>query len=200
MKIEALNPNIVRIAIHQEDKDPNYGSCLWAYFDFDLDRYMLNIQSDCGNAAYRWTETHDVESFLQLMARINSDYLMDKLFNPEDVDVCATIREVRNCLDIGEGDGFQDAYLDEDERNRREDAMDELKDRLFYASESCVAARNALVDWNDCHAFDIDCIYDCVVVDFTPWQKRIVEIFRDYVQPRIREIIKQDAEAEHENA
>lgn len=197
MKIEALKPNIVRIAIHQENDDPHYGSCLWGYYDFDIDRYMLNIQSDCGEAAYRWCETPDSESFLHLMARIDDDYLMNKLFKAEKVDVSATVAEVREHL--GVGDYWQDDILTDEEREEREEALEELEGLLEDVSESYGAVQKALEDWNYDHDFDIDCIYEDVATDYTAWQKRIVEIFRDYVQPKIREIIKEGAEHGQEN-
>lgn len=197
MKIEALKPNIVRIAIHQEKDDPHYGSCLWGYYDFDIDRYMLNIQSDCGEAAYRWCETPDSESFLHLMARIDDDYLMNKLFKAEEVDVSATVAEVREHL--GVGDDWQDDSLTDEEREEREEALEELEGLLEDVSGSYGAVQKALGDWNYDHDFDIDCIYEDVATDYTAWQKRIVEIFRDYVQPKIREIIKEGAEHGQEN-
>ena len=197
MKIEALKPNIVRIAIHQEKDDPHYGSCLWGYYDFDIDRYMLNIQSDCGEAAYRWCETPDSESFLHLMARIDDDYLMNKLFKAEEVDVSATVAEVREHL--GVGDDWQDDSLTDEEREEREEALEELEGLLEDVSGSYAAVQKALEDWNYDHDFDIDCIYEDVATDYTAWQKRIVEIFRDYVQPKIREIIKEGAEHGQEN-
>lgn len=197
MKIEALKPNIVRIAIHQEKDDPHYGSCLWGYYDFDIDRYMLNIQSDCGEAAYRWCETPDSESFLHLMARIDDDYLMNKLFKAEEVDVSATVAEVREHL--GVGDDWQDDSLTDEEREEREEALEELEGLLEDVSGSYGAVQKALEDWNYDHDFDIDCIYEDVATDYTAWQKRIVEIFRDYVQPKIREIIKEDVENGQEN-
>ena len=197
MKIEALKPNIVRIAIHQEKDDHHYGSCLWGYYDFDIDRYMLNIQSDCGEAAYRWCETPDSESFLHLMARIDDDYLMNKLFKAEEVDVSATVAEVREHL--GVGDDWQDDSLTDEEREEREEALEELEGLLEDVSGSYGAVQKALEDWNYDHDFDIDCIYEDVATDYTAWQKRIVEIFRDYVQPKIREIIKEGAENGQEN-
>lgn len=197
MKIEALKPNIVRIAIHQEKDDPHYGSCLWGYYDFDIDRYMLNIQSDCGEAAYRWCETPDSESFLHLMARIDDDYLMNKLFKAEEVDVSATVAEVREHL--GVGDDWQDESLTDEEREEREEALEELEGLLEDVSGSYGAVQKALEDWNYDHDFDIDCIYEDVATDYTAWQKRIVEIFRDYVQPKIREIIKEGVENGQKN-
>ena len=196
MKVEALKPNIVRIAIHQEKGDTHYGSCLWGYYDFDLDRYMLNIQSDCGEAAYRWCETPDHESFLHLMARIGDDYLMGKLFKAEDVDVSATLDEVREWLGIGEDEDYQDDSLTDEEREEREEALEELEGLLEDVSESYGAVQKALVDWDCEHDFNIDCIYERVVTDYAAWQKRIVEIFRDYVQPKIRELVREEA-AEH---
>jgi len=62
---------------------------------------------------------------------------------------------------------------------------------LDYVSVSYGYAQTVLVAWDDDHDFDLDCIYECIVTDFTAWQKRIVEIFRDYVQPKIREVIKE---------
>lgn len=199
MKIEDLKPNIVRIAIHQEQNDPNYGSCLWGYYDFDLDRYMLNIQSDCGNAAYRWCETPDSESFLHLMARINDDYLMYKLFKPEEVDVSATVAEVREWLGVGEDEDYQNDSLTDEEREEREEALEELERLLNDAPQNYGTVGKTLFDWNDDHDFDIDCIYECIVTDFTASQKRIVKIFQDCVQPKIRQIIKEASGRGQEN-
>lgn len=194
MKVEAIKPNIVRIAIHQEQDDPHYGSCLWGYYDFDVDRYMLNIQSDCGEAAYRWCETPDSESFLHLMARIDDDYLINKLFKAERVDVSGTVSAVRERLGIGEDEDFQDDDLTPWQRESREEALEDLEGLLEDVSGSYAATQKALMDWNEKHDFGLEFVYEHVVTDFTAWQKRIVEIFRDYVQPKIREIIKEEAE------
>lgn len=194
MKVEAIKPNIVRIAIHQEQGDPHYGRCLWGYYDFDVDRYMLNIQSDCGEAAYRWCETPDSESFLHLMARIDDDYLINKLFKAERVDVSGTVSAVRERLGIGEDEDFQDDDLTPWQRESREEALEDLEGLLEDVSGSYAATQKALMDWNEKHDFGLEFVYEHVVTDFTAWQKRIVEIFRDYVQPKIREIIKEEAE------
>ena len=191
MKIETQKPNIVRIAYHQEKGDPGYGSCLWAYFDFDLDKYMLNIQSDAGNAAYRWCATPATESFLHLMARIDDDYLINKLFKSEEVDVSATVAEVREWLGIGEREDLRDDYLTQDEREEREEALDELEGLLEDVSESYGAVQKVLDDWNCDHGFDLDCVYENVMTDFTGWQKKIVQIFRDHIQPEVIRVEKE---------
>lgn len=194
MKIEAEKPNIVRISYHQEQSDPHYGSCLWAYFDFDLDKYMLNVQSDCGNAAYRWVATPKTESFLHLMTRINEDYLINKLYRETNVNIDATLAEVKDWLGICEDEDYQ-LDLSDDEQEEREEALEELKD-LFgeWGSISPDAAGHILEEWNSDHGFDLDCVWERVVTDFTAWQKRIVQIFRDYIQPKIREMVREEAD------
>lgn len=189
MRIDVLKPNITRIAYHQTEDDEHYGSCMWAYYDFDLDRYMLNIQSDCGNAAYRWVETQKSESFLHLMARISNGYLMKKLFRREKVDVDATLDEVREWLGIGEDEDYQRDDLTDEEREELGEAMNELE-ALLSGCTSEGHAMQILEDWNSDNGFNLDCIYERVVTDYTCWQKRIVKIFADYVQPRIKEILK----------
>lgn len=191
MKLDVLTPNIVRIAYHQERGDPHYGSCLWAYYDFDLDRYMLNIQSDCGNAAYRWVETPGSESFLHLMARCDDGYMMMKLFGPPElVDKDATVDEVREQLGIGNKEDYM-LELDEDERQKREDAIQELSDTMDeYGGVSQDAADAILTEWANDNDMDIDCIWECVATDYSALQYRIVQIFKDHIQPKIRELLK----------
>lgn len=186
MKTEVQNPNIVRVAYHQEPGDEHYGSCLWAYFDFDLDKYMLNIQSDCGNAAYRWVATPEAESFLHLMSRVHADYLIEKLFRHTVVDVDATLREIREWLGIGDDEDYKDDELLEEDRVHREGALRELEDRLNeYTQLDYDLAMRIAEDWQSDYHFDIDCLYERVVTGFTCWQKRIVQIFEDYIQPEI---------------
>lgn len=191
MKIETQKPNVVRLAYHQEKSDPNYGSCLWAYFDFDLDLYMLNVQSDCGNAAYRW-HASPAESFLRLMSRIDDeDYLLEKFFRRSRVDVKATLNEIREWLGIGDDEDYRDDDLDDDDREKRENALEDLKWRFNeYSLVSTDAAAMIATEWEDENGFCIDCIYEHIVTDYTPGEKRIVQIFEDYIRPKIQEMVK----------
>lgn len=78
-KVSTRTPPLISLYFCQERGDPDYGSCLWAVFNFDLERYELSITSDCGNYAYGWVPTHKSESFMHLMARLDSGYLLDML-------------------------------------------------------------------------------------------------------------------------
>ena len=54
MNIAVEKPEIITISYRQERGDKDYGSCLWARFNFDLKHYSMTIESDCGNYCARW--------------------------------------------------------------------------------------------------------------------------------------------------
>ena len=187
MKIESITPRIVRIAYHQEKGDKDYGSCMWAYFDFDLDRYMLNVQSDCGNAAYRWLETPDSESFLHLMGRIDEDYLMWKFFQPEQIDVEATMKNIREAMNLDE--------MDEDEREDTESYLEEIENQIDCCGSEAEAYK-LICEWNDEHDLELDDLFEITVKDFDYSQKKICRIFKEFIQPEIRKTLRATGEAD----
>ena len=85
MKVTEIKPNMLILEYRQDKEDKDYGSCLWARFMFNLDRYELSITSDCGNYGYKWYETPNSESFLELMARCDKWYVMHKLYGDADI-------------------------------------------------------------------------------------------------------------------
>lgn len=85
MTVKEINPRILTLEYHQEKDDKDYGSCLWARFMFNLDRYELSITSDCGNYGYKWCETPKSESFLELMVRCDNGYILGKLYGEPDI-------------------------------------------------------------------------------------------------------------------
>lgn len=164
--VETVTPNIFRVAYHGDM------SCVWAYYDFDLDRYMLNIQSDCGNASYRWTETPNSESFLHLMARCDECYMFSKLFEPSVVDPDMTVQAIREYLD------------DEDS----EDALADLRDLLEEYGGASVDYTARLIDeWAEENSVQIESAWEYIAVDYTGNEKKIIRIFEDYVKPKIKE-------------
>ena len=97
-KVSTRTPPLISLYFCQERGDPDYGSCLWAVFNFDLERYELSITSDCGNYAYGWVPTHKSESFMHLMARLDSGYLLDKLASPCVINEEATFEAVKELI------------------------------------------------------------------------------------------------------
>lgn len=181
MRVGHETPRIIRFTYRQEKGDSGYGSCLWANFDFDLDTYDLSIHSDCGCYGYGWTVTPS-EPFLELMARIGSDYLLNKLCEESRVDW----QETR--------DDLCEAIRDSDEDVQDQDYAIERLDLLAeeYDVESDIGMTTALIEqWNENH-IRLDDVYEYVRTDFTGDQKRIVRVFEESIQPAIRAYLKEE--------
>lgn len=187
MRILPQKPNYVRIAFLPEPDDPEYTACTWAYFDFDTDEWMLNIQSDIGEFAHAWPKGKG-ETFLQLCARMSEDYIEQKLFheNYTVFDEAGTLDNLREYLD--------DAGYDGDEID---DLIDDLRYTLDdYDLEKCVPLAEHLVcEWAEDNKLGLVEPWTLVESDLTAWQKRIVRIFTKYVQPTLKRILKEGGQA-----
>jgi hypothetical protein len=69
-EVNIYHPCITRISYRQEKGDSDYGTCLWADFEFDTINYRLQIMSDCGNYSYQWVPTPGKESFFWIVPEI----------------------------------------------------------------------------------------------------------------------------------
>lgn len=187
MRIEVQKPNIIRVAYLPDPDEKEYPACTWAFFDFDTEEWLLNIQSDIGNYAHGWPVGKG-ETFLELCARMSDDYLEKKLFheNYTVFDKDATIQNFREY--------FEECEFSEE---RMESLLEDLRYKLDeYDLEECVPLAEYLVDeWNNENDIGIDCAWEHVESDLTAWQKRIVRIFVEHIQPKLREMLK---EARHE--
>lgn len=184
MKVTREKPEILRFIYRQESSDPHYGSCLWAIFDLDPGRGMLNIQSDCGNYAYRWPERGN--EFLRLMTGIDKGYLLEKLCGkPKEVDEEATVERVKEYLQDAE-------YYEDEDLNRRkiERGIERLEAKFedFNISEEGFAAY-MLDEWNDENNMQMCDIWELVQTSYGAHQKRIADIFIGHIEPEIRRAI-----------
>ena len=184
MTVKEVPVNIRCLEYRQEKGDKNYGSCLYARFYFNLDKYELNIISDCGNYAYKWVETPEHESFLQLMARIGEEYLLHKLCGePKEFDYEAT---KEHCY----------KWFGEDDEDR------EILDRIFENIEYDYEPQTGddfirLFDEENYeegrpkHAYFSD-TWELPVYVYTADQKKICKIFKEKIQPIIWEIVSKE--------
>ena len=169
MRVKEITPEILVLEYRPDSEDEDYGSCLWARFYFNLDNWELVIISDCGNYGYRWGAAKN-ETFLELMARVGCHYLRGKLCgNPKDFDYEATKEQL-------------DEIFEEIE-SEYEPESGETFLRMFDELN--------VDDYN--HAIFCD-TFEMPVYDYTPWQKRICTIFRNYIQPEIRRLVKKAKE------
>lgn len=177
MNIKREKPEILRITYRQDRNDPDYGSCLWAFFNFDPENGILSIESDCGHYAHRWPETG--EMFLDMCGYFDKNYLLGKLCGkPGHLDLDLTIEAAREYL--------VDMELEMDEI---EELIGSLECRLNEnICPSADAAQVILDEWNYDYGIEIDQAWELAEVTYSAQEKRIVDIYRDHVEPVLREM------------
>ena len=172
MEIKITNPRIVRVSYLPDRTDARYRECTWAYFDFDPDNWMMNIQSDAGDYAYRWNVEKD-RTFLAFITKIDGDYLLRKISRRTEVDIDATKERLRDCLEDMEYDDVDDAM----------EALDSMLEDLCCESEDFV--KYAIDEWNNEENLDICDAWDYVSVDYPNDAKKIARIFEDHIRKAI---------------
>ena len=180
--------NIVTIGFHQEKEDKDYGSCLWAQFHFDLNNYDLMITSDCGNYANCWTPTPKSESFLHLMSRVSDDYLLNKLSNRSEIDEEETFRAMWE---------YMKELAEESDSNLDEEDMENLKLCCYGPTVRDVV--DEVENWLDTNYgmkqnLSTEYLYDCIRMDYPAGAKKIVSVFAEHIQPKIKELCKEREE------
>lgn len=175
-KVNIYHPCITRISYQQEKGDSNYGTCLWADFEFDTINYRLQIMSDCGNYSYQWVPTPGKESFFGLCRRIEPEYLLSKLTSETVINIKSTVENVIESVYLNMG------YLSDLEDDWEEALKIELSGR-----ETDVEIADYIVSFAGEHNIDLD-NYDawqCIEKDCPAGAKRIVQIFETYIKPKI---------------
>ena len=183
MTVNEIPVNIRCIEYRQDREDADYGSCLYARFYFNLNKCELSIISDVGNYSYCWGKA-DNETFFELMSRISGSYLIGKLCgSPKEFDYEVTKAHMYD-------------YWGEEERDR--EILDRIFENLEYEDGVEKSADIFLMkfdennyDDNPSHSYVCD-VWEMCQYSYTPWQKRICKIFVDYIQPKIREILKDE--------
>ncbi len=183
MTVTIEKSEIITLMYRQERSDSDYGSCLWARFYLDTKNYNMSVESDCGNYSYGWPQTPDHESFLQLLCRMDEDYLLGKLANRTVVNGEATWEAMKE-------------MLESEEIKLSDDLVDELK-------EACYHKRTADSVYNDVSsAFkfaglddfigDYE-IYSCIEMDYPSAAKKIVSVFQSAIVPMLKNILARGA-------
>lgn len=174
--IKEVKPMIRQFLYVQEKQEPDYSSCLWANFVLDCDCYTLSITSDCGNYNYSWSVT-PAESFLKLMSRLDSEYLLNKISN-DVFDICQSIMET--CSNIVEYYGLQKGEnIKIDELIQQINDLDESNPILFHRKCGELIQK---FDENNWEALTLV----SVVYDYPARAKNIVKVFMEYLQPLLR--------------
>lgn len=176
MKVKIKKPNSTEYDFIFEKSDELHSYCNWARITLDHDNYCLTAVTDCGDYSYQWCATPNTESFVKLMARINDDYLLVKISSESELNTEQTkIDNIDMLKDYFEGkpSDLEDLIA---EINNIEDCGEEL---LFIKIDEIVDGH--------LESCDID-----IVKDY-PFQAKIfVRIFKEILQPMLREELKNE--------
>lgn len=182
MTITVEKPKIIALLYRQEKTDEDYGSCLWARFYLDTQNYTMNIESDCGKYSYGWCPTPNSESFLHLLCRMDSDYLLYKLAERTTIDGDATwivledlVKNIAECEEV---------ELDDYVWQNLKDVCYHSYDVHDFHSGVTNALRYTVLD-DKIGDFEI---YECIQMDYDCSAKKIVSVFASCIQPFIKTI------------
>lgn len=184
MQVKKITPNILCLEYRQEKDDKDYGSCLWARFVFNLDRYELLISSDCGSYGCKWYETPDTESFLELIIRVNKDCMFINLYGSPDVfDYEASKANIYEEL-VFEGSTLTKELLDEIFTQIESDYGDYL-----YDAHSFMDAFKRIDNEYYENSFEDDYpnVYGALEFSYPANVLKIVDIFENCIKPVLKE-------------
>lgn len=178
-KVYMSTPRTITIEYRQERADKDYGSCMWATFVFDLDNYSMSIMSDCGSYAHGWRPTPNTESFIHLLCRFDSGYLLNKLSTATDILECETGKAlwayIKDCEAAAEIQ-IEDYEIQEAMEARGAGSDSEFL-QIVHSALDYSSIRDELDDYY---------LSSCVQTDYPLDAKKIVQIFTDYIQPFLR--------------
>ena len=176
-KVKEVKPNIFCLEYRQEKEDEDYGTCLWARFMFNLDRYELTITSDCGNYGYKWFETPKSESFLQLMARCDDGYILNKLYG------------IPNIFNYEDTKNRIYELFGEEEEDREK--LDEIFDEMEVYGGCPDSSSEFMRVFEDNNSNDFCDVWEVLQFDYPSNALKIVSVFKEHIQPYIREHLKE---------
>ena len=186
MNVAIEKPEIISLLYTQEKSDPDYGSCLWARFYLDLNNYTMAIESDCGNYTYGWVRTPNSESFLQLLSRMDPDYLLDKISSETVIDGNATAENFKEFIEECAESEFIE--LSDCEWERIHDACyhhDTVRDVVEAVMDEITST-----ELKQALEYDSYYLWSNVAMDYPASAKKIAAVFGNCIKPKIKEIIE----------
>nr|WP_297936693.1 hypothetical protein [uncultured Lachnoclostridium sp.] len=182
MKVVKVKPDILCIEYRQDKSDKDYGSCLWARFYFNLDDCELMITSDCGNYAYSYFCPAENESFLEFMTTCGKLYLLEKIYGTQNVFDYETTK-----------DYTYDFYgADEDDGLETKKRLDDIFENIELdgtPTEASTFVKQFEYEDYDGYFFDV---FELPIYEYPAQVLRIVQIFEDYIKPKIHEILAEN--------
>ena len=171
MSVQKLDSRIIKYRLYDED------SMGVLYYTLDLDKYSLSIDGEV-TAGYKWIETPKTESFIKLMLRCDSGYLMNKLFN-RVFDLEKSIEATKKF--IKDREWF---YRYKDKKNFIEQ-MDEIcadcESEYVRNVIELLGEYDVELDGDD----EYNLWYHGVEKGYKYWQKKAVDLFCEFIKPEL---------------
>lgn len=165
------------------------GDCLWLNMYLDCEHGQMTCDSDIGSYSYNWGRcAHKGDDFLRFCTEwlANEEWLLRKCIdeNHEELafDRHETVLNLRKDYDdIHNNDEEYDVDFEFDQVLDVANGYDN-KDQ-FIAALSVLADERGVElpeEW-----------WDCIVEDYTPWQKRFAEICREVIVPELKRMMEE---------
>jgi hypothetical protein len=169
MKVEVNKPDIIQFCISPEKEDELYTSCMWARITFDNKNWSMMAQSDCGDDSYSWVPEKD-RTFLQLMQRIDGEYLLGKVSDRRRFDEESS---KKNLID------WVSSELDSERLAKEIKGINVSSEGRFIRE---VEEIDGMEDFPD--------LWECLEHDYPQSAKTFCRIFTECIQPEIRKFMK----------
>lgn len=176
MKIEKIKPRFITYKMNVDKDDEEYTSCMWARFILDYDTWRLTINSDAGDYTYQWGNNDKNDNFTNLMARVNSDYLLNKMSNRNkffiDKSKANTIQKIEengwDCFGINSKEEWEKI------KQKINEIDDSSSEEYFFREVDSIVPQ-----------IDFECIE--IVKDYPYGAYVAIDLFIKYIQPLLKE-------------
>lgn len=162
--------------------------CLWMNMYLDCENDQMTCDSDIGFYAYNWGRCiHKNDDFLKFCIRwlYDENWMLRKCIDENHVqkefDKYETVMNLRKAYD--------DIHNNSDEDECVDFEFDDVLDIVngYDNKEQFCAVLSVIADER---GVDLpDEWWECIVEDYTPWQKRFAEICREVIVPAIKNMM-----------
>lgn len=176
MSVQKLNSRIIKYRLYDEKSKGVL------YYTLDLDKYSLSIDGET-TAGYKWVETPKTESFIKLMLRCDSGYLMNKLFN-RVFDLEKSVEAMKEFLK--ENEWFY-RYKD------KKECLKEIDDICVDYDRELV---NEVIKLLEEYNVDVDGdmeydLWNCIERTYKYWDRKAVDLFCEFIKPELKKEIQE---------
>lgn len=184
MKVKIETPNTVMFDVRFEQGDEYRNRCAYHTITFDLDRWVMNARTDNGNYSYGWSIETGGRTFLELMQKIDKDYLLRKVSDCSEFNIEES--KERICTDI------KLCYEHELEPQELQRVINEINE-IDNSCDLNTFVSKAMYIELECDEYGklgSELVCNNIVTEYPQGALVFAEIFINVIQPLIKEYIE----------